>query len=74
MNIVLVVIGVTVGGLFFGSAVSFARDRTGWRSAQLFGSFCLLVVVLCHVAETYHLLPGMGWGLPNTPGHLPRSL
>jgi hypothetical protein len=36
---------------------------------QLFGSFCLVVVVLTHVAEAFHLLPGMGWGLPNSPGH-----
>jgi hypothetical protein len=65
----MVVVGVTVGMLFFGSAVSFAKERTGWRSAQLFGSFCLVMVVLTHVTEAYHLLPGMGWGLPNTPGH-----
>jgi hypothetical protein len=69
VNIVMVVIGATVGALFFGSAVSFASERSGWRSVQLFGSFCLVVVVLAHVAEGYRLLPGMGWGLPNTPGH-----
>ena len=67
MNIVVVVIGILVGALFLGSSVSFATERTG--SVQLFGSFCLVVVVLTHVAETFHLLPGMGWGLPNTPGH-----
>ena len=69
VNIVVVVIGILVGGLFLGSVVSFARERTGWRSVQLFGSFCLVVVVLTHVAEAFHLLPGMGWGLPDTPGH-----
>jgi hypothetical protein len=26
-------------------------------------------MVLTHVAERLHLLPGMGWGLPNSPGH-----
>jgi hypothetical protein len=26
-------------------------------------------MVLTHLAETLHLLPGMGWGLPNSPGH-----
>lgn len=60
MNVVVVVIGTLVGALFLGSAVSFAR---------LFGSFCLVVVVSTHVAEAFHLLPGMGWGLPNSAGH-----
>jgi hypothetical protein len=69
VNIVVVVIGMLVGALFLGSVVSFARERTGWRSVQLLGSFCLVVVVLTHVAEALHLLPGMGWGLPNTPSH-----
>jgi hypothetical protein len=55
--------------LFLGSGVSFARERTGWRFVQLFGSFCLVVVVLTHVAEALHLLPSMGWGLPNSAGH-----
>ena len=69
MNIGMVVIGIPVGALFFASAVSFARERTAWRSVQLFGSFCLVAVVLAHVAEAFHLLPAMGWGLPNTAGH-----
>jgi hypothetical protein len=67
VSIVVVVIGMLVGALFVGSFVSFARERTVWRSVQLFGSFCLVVVVLTHVAEAFGLLPGMGWGLPNTP-------
>jgi hypothetical protein len=33
------------------------------------GCGCLLVVVLTHFAERSHILPGMGWGLPNSPGH-----
>jgi hypothetical protein len=33
------------------------------------GCACLLVMVLTHVAERYQFLPGMGWGLPNSPGH-----
>lgn len=28
-----------------------------------------MIVVLTHVAERVHLLPGMGWGLRNSPGH-----
>lgn len=33
------------------------------------GIACLIVVVLTHVAEHSRILPGMGWGLPNSPGH-----
>jgi hypothetical protein len=33
------------------------------------GCGCLLVVVFTHVAERSHILPGMGWGLPSSPGH-----
>ena len=33
------------------------------------GSVCIAVVVLTHVAEQWAMLPGMGWGLPDSPGH-----
>jgi ABC-type glycerol-3-phosphate transport system permease component len=69
VNIVVVVVGMLVSTLFVGSVVAFARERNRWRSVQLLGSFCLIVVVLSHVAEAFQLLPGMGWGLPNTRGH-----
>jgi len=39
------------------------------RLLVLGGFLCLLIVVLIHVAEHYQLFPGMGWGLPNSPGH-----
>jgi len=39
------------------------------RWFQLFGFACLVVVVLTHVAERLQVFPGMGWGLPNSPGH-----
>jgi hypothetical protein len=35
----------------------------------IFGSACLIIVVLTHVAEAFHILPSMGWGLPNSAGH-----
>ena len=35
----------------------------------LLGFVCLAIVVLTHVAEELHMLPGMGWGLPDSPGH-----
>ena len=39
------------------------------RALLVAGGACILVVVLTHVAERLHILPGMGWGLPNSPGH-----
>lgn len=33
------------------------------------GFVCLLIVVLTHVAEMLNVFPGMGWGLPDSPGH-----
>jgi hypothetical protein len=42
---------------------------TFWRLLQFIGAGGLVVVVLTHVAETLELFPGMGWGLPNSPGH-----
>jgi hypothetical protein len=39
------------------------------RSLLLLGFVCLAIVVLTHVAEELHMLPGMGWGLRDSPGH-----
>ena len=39
------------------------------RYLLLLGFVCLTIMVLTHVAETLHLFSGMGWGLPNSPGH-----
>jgi hypothetical protein len=39
------------------------------RYLLLLGFVCLAIVVLTHVAEELHILPGMGWGLPDSPGH-----
>ncbi|HEX6442861.1 MAG TPA: hypothetical protein VF007_11785 [Stellaceae bacterium] len=33
------------------------------------GCSCLIVVTLTHIAERFSILPAMGWGLPNSPGH-----
>jgi hypothetical protein len=44
------------------------RERVG-RSLLLFGFAFLMVVVLTHVAEAFHILPAMGWGRPNSAGH-----
>jgi hypothetical protein len=39
------------------------------RSLLLLGFVCLAIVVVTHVAEKLHVFPGMGWGLPDSPGH-----
>ena len=39
------------------------------RLLLLLSFVCLVIVVLTHLAEMFHLFPGMGWGLPNSPGH-----
>lgn len=33
------------------------------------GCACWVIVILTHVAERWRILPGMGWGLPDSPGH-----
>jgi hypothetical protein len=39
------------------------------RCLLLFGFVCLAMVVFTHVAEKLRVFPGMGWGLPDSPGH-----
>jgi hypothetical protein len=36
---------------------------------QILGSACLLIVVLTHIAEAFHIFPAMGWGKPNSADH-----
>ena len=55
--------------LFFGSAIMFRRARTFYLFMQLFGAICILLVVLAHICEALHLLPGMHWGLEDSAGH-----
>ena len=53
----------------------FYRERDGGimrpmtRAFVLAGCVCLIVVVLTHVAEWWQIFPGMGWGMPKSPGH-----
>jgi hypothetical protein len=39
------------------------------RCLLLLALVCFLIVVLIHIAEKLHVFPGMGWGLPDSPGH-----
>lgn len=45
-----------------------ALSLVGWYLMVL-GAGCLVIVVLTHVCEAFHLFPVMGWGLRNSPGH-----
>jgi hypothetical protein len=55
--------------LLFGSAVLFFREKTVSCFLQLLGAGCLVVVVLAHVFEAFHLFPAMQWGRENSMGH-----
>lgn len=45
--------------LFVGAIACFLRAKTVYSFLQLFGSGCLVVVVLAHVSEVLHLFPWM---------------
>jgi formate hydrogenlyase subunit 3/multisubunit Na+/H+ antiporter MnhD subunit len=55
--------------LFFGAVVLFIKRKTACSLIQLLGAGGLMVVVLTHVSETFHLLPWMHWGAPDGIGH-----
>ena len=69
MKLTLFAVSIVVCALLLGSGISFVRDKTIWRFLQLSGAASLVIVVFTHVAEALHALPGMGWGMPNSPGH-----
>jgi hypothetical protein len=66
---VLLGIGTPACILFSGAVVLFVKVKTGCAFLQLLGAGCLVVVVLAHVSETFHLLPWMHWGAPDSIGH-----
>ena len=39
------------------------------RALAFTGIVCLGLVILTHIAEHWNILPSMGWGLPDSPGH-----
>jgi hypothetical protein len=43
-----------------------ALAPVGWYLMVL-GAGCLIIVVLTHVCEAFHLFPVMGWGMKHTP-------
>ncbi len=55
--------------LFSGALLLVLRGRAASSLLQLLGAGFLVVVVLAHVSETFHLLPWMRWGRDDSPGH-----
>jgi multisubunit Na+/H+ antiporter MnhB subunit len=51
--------------------ITFAElRRSGVQGLLIFaGVLSLLMMVLTHVAEHWHIFPSMGWGLQDSPGH-----
>jgi hypothetical protein len=45
------------------------RHAAAGKYLMLLGVGCLIIVVLTHVCEAFHLFPVMGWGLKHSPGH-----
>jgi hypothetical protein len=60
---ILLGIGIPTCLLFCGSVVLFSKGKTVCSFLQVLGAGCLMVVVLTHISETFHLLPWMHWGL-----------
>jgi hypothetical protein len=55
--------------LLLRAVVLFFRETTFASVLQLIGAGCLLVVVLTHVFEAFHLFPSMHFGRQHSVGH-----
>ena len=55
--------------LLVASVALFLREKTFACFLQLIGAACLIVVVLTHVFEAFHLFPSMHWGHEHGVGH-----
>ena len=60
---------VPAGLLFIRATFLLRREATAARVMQLFGSACLVIVVLTHMAEALHVMLFMGGGEPHSAGH-----
>jgi hypothetical protein len=67
--VMLLGIGIPTCMLFCGSIVLFSRGKTASFFLQVLGAGCLMVVVLIHISEAFHLLPWMYWGMEHSVGH-----
>jgi hypothetical protein len=69
MKVTLFAVGIPVCAILFVSIIGFAKEKSVWRFVQLLGAVCLLMTVVVHIAEVFHLFPGMNWGRNNSAGH-----
>jgi hypothetical protein len=69
MKVTLIVAALLVSGALAASSLAFAKRRNVWTLLELSGAICLGVVIFAHVAEEFHLFPGMGWGRADSSGH-----
>jgi hypothetical protein len=60
---------VPVCTLFSGSIILVVKARNVSSLLQVLGAGCLIVVVMCHIAEGLHLFPRLNWGLEQSIGH-----
>ena len=69
MKVNLIIISALTLLALCASAIAFAREKTIQAGLQLIGSIFIAVMAGTHFAETFHIFPQMGWGLPHTAGH-----
>lgn len=55
--------------LVAGAALGYHRRRSTTLRLILFAALCSWVVAAAHVCEAFGLLPGAGWGQPQSVGH-----
>jgi hypothetical protein len=55
-------VAIPVCLLFSGSTILPSGEKTTGSFLQFLGTGRLMVILLIHIAETFHLVPGMQWG------------
>lgn len=65
----LAIVGAIVLLICFASVLGFLKGRSRAATVQLVGSGLLVVMVLTHIAEHFHLVMAMRWGSPDSIGH-----
>lgn len=69
MKPTLLIIATAVALLAATSTMRVIRKPEPAAVLQFAGSILLMIMVLTHIAEAFSLVPEMGWGRPDTPGH-----
>lgn len=64
-----ILVGVAIVPLVAWSARKLRRSPTAASALQAIGALGLLMVVVAHICEAFHLLPRLGWGQPRSVGH-----